>query len=264
MSKLPLRDRLVVLTRPEGRGADWKNALVDAGAAVSELPLLEIKFEPDDTVLSEVLDAMGEYDWLVFTSANGVRGFFDRFFERFTDIRSIGGVRFACLGPATEKALRQYHLDSDLTATQNDALSLGRELMTKHDVENQKLLVVTGNLNTPELPRLLADGAMAIVDVIKVYATEEKSVAESPEAAEFRRRGADVIVFAGTLKCMNEFPRHLHCESIQLLWPVQGQGQNLVCNLVAKCVVGFHVGSARVEIRYETVDRMQFIVERRP
>ena len=68
--------------------------------------------------------------------------------------------------------------------------------MTKHDVENQKLLVVTGNLNTPELPRLLADGAMAIVDVIKVYATEEKSVAESPEAAEFRRRGADAIVFA--------------------------------------------------------------------
>ena len=83
MSKLPLRDRLVVLTRPEGRGADWKTALVDAGAAVSELPLLEIKFEPDDTVLSEVLDAMGEYDWLIFTSANGVRGFFDRFFERF-------------------------------------------------------------------------------------------------------------------------------------------------------------------------------------
>jgi uroporphyrinogen-III synthase len=125
-----------------------------------------------------------------------VRGFFDRFFERFTDIRSVGGVRFACLGPATEKALRQYHLDADLTATQNDALSLGRELMAKHDVENQKLLVVTGNLNTPELPRLLADGAMAIVDVIKVYATEEKSVAESPEAAEFRRRGADAIVFA--------------------------------------------------------------------
>ena len=77
MSKLPLRDRLVVLTRPEGRGADWKTALIDAGAAVSELPLLEIKFEPDDTVLSEVLDAMGEYDWLIFTSANGVRGFFD-------------------------------------------------------------------------------------------------------------------------------------------------------------------------------------------
>ena len=196
MSKLPLRDRLVVLTRPEGRGADWKEALVEAGAAVSELPLLEIKFEPDDAALGEVFEGLGEYDWIVFTSANGVRGFFDRFFERFTDIRSVGGVRFACLGPATEKALRQYHLDSDLTAKQNDAVSLGRELMEKHDVENQKLLVVTGNLNTPELPRLLGEGGMAIVDVLKVYATEEKSVAESPEAAEFRRRGADEIVFA--------------------------------------------------------------------
>ncbi len=196
MSKLPLRDRHIVLTRPEGRGADWKVALTDAGAAVSELPLLEIKFEPDDTVLSEVLDAMGEYDWVVFTSPNGVRGFFDRFFERFTDIRSVGGVRFACVGPATEKALRQYHLDSDLTATQNDAPTLGRELMAKHDIENQKILLVTGNLNSPELSRLLMDGAMAIVDLLKVYATEEKYVAESPEAAEFRRRGADVIVFA--------------------------------------------------------------------
>ena len=196
MSKLPLRDRHIVLTRPEGRGADWKAALTAVGAAVSELPLLEIKFEPDDTVLSEVLDAMGEYDWVVFTSPNGVRGFFDRFFERFTDIRSVGGVRFACLGPATEKALRQYHLESDLTATQNDALSLGRELMAKHDIENQKILLVTGNLNSPELSRLLMDGAMAIVDLLKVYATEEKHVAESPEAAEFRRRGADIIVFA--------------------------------------------------------------------
>ena len=147
-------------------------------------------------MLSEVLDAMGEYDWVVFTSPNGVRGFFDRFFERFSDIRSVGGVRFACVGPATEKALRQYHLDSDLTATQNDALTLGRELMAKHDIENQKILLVTGNLNSPELSRLLMEGAMAIVDLLKVYATEEKSVAESPEAAEFRRRGADVIVFA--------------------------------------------------------------------
>jgi uroporphyrinogen-III synthase len=196
MSKLPLRDRLIVLTRPEGRGGDWKELLVDAGAAVSELPLIEISFEPDDTVLSEVLDAMGEYDWIIFTSPNGVRGFFDRFFERFSDIRSVGGVRFACVGPSTEKALRGYHLDSDLTAAKPDALSLGQELTTKFDVENQKILLVTGNLNSPELSRLLMEGALAIVDVIKVYATEEKSVAETPEAAEFRRHGADAIVFA--------------------------------------------------------------------
>ena len=130
------------------------------------------------------------------TSANGVRGFFDRFFQRFSDIRSIGGVRFACVGPATEKALRAYHLDADLVAAQPDAVALGRELMTKYNVENQKLVIATGNLAGNELPRLLMEEGLAIVDILKVYSTDQKSVAEAPEAAEFRRRGADVIVFA--------------------------------------------------------------------
>ena len=132
----------------------------------------------------------------MFTSANGVRGFFDRFFQRFSDIRSVGGARFACVGPATEKALRGYHLDADLVAAQPDAVALGRELMTKYNVENQKLVIATGNLAGNELPRLLMEEGLAIVDILKVYSTDQKSVAEAPEAAEFRRRGADVIVFA--------------------------------------------------------------------
>jgi uroporphyrinogen-III synthase len=196
MSKLPLRDRLVVLTRPEGRSADWKATLAEAGAAVIELPLLEISFEPDEDTLADVLDTIGEYDWIIFTSANGVRGFFDRFLMRFSDIRSIGGARFACVGPATEKALRSYHLDADLVAAQPDAVALGRELMTKFTVENQKLVVATGNLADPALPRLLMEEGLAIVDILKVYSTDQKSIAEAPEAAEFRRRGADAIVFA--------------------------------------------------------------------
>lgn len=196
MSKLPLRDRHIVLTRPEGRGADWKTLLMEAGASVAELPLIEISFEPDAIILTEVLDGMGEYDWLVFTSPNGVRGFFDRFFERFADIRSVGGVKIACVGPATEKAVRSYHLEPDVVSEQADAVSLGRKMMASHDVENQKILMATGNLSAPGLALMLLDEGLAIVDVLKVYSTEEKPVTESPEAAEFRQRGADVIVFA--------------------------------------------------------------------
>jgi uroporphyrinogen-III synthase len=100
------------------------------------------------------------------------------------------------VGPATEKALRSYHLDADLVAAQPDAVALGRELMTKFTVENQKLVVATGNLADPALPRLLMEEGLAIVDILKVYSTDQKSIAEAPEAAEFRRRGADAIVFA--------------------------------------------------------------------
>ena len=148
MSKLPLRDRHIVLTRPEGRGADWKELLMESGASVAELPLIEISFEPDAMVLTEVLDGIGEYDWLVFTSPNGVRGFFNRFFERFADIRSIGGLKIACVGPATEKAVRALHLEPDITSTQADGLSLGKKMMDSYDMENQKILMATGNLSS--------------------------------------------------------------------------------------------------------------------
>ena len=196
MSKLPLRDRHVVLTRPEGRGGDWKELLQEAGASVAELPLIEISFEPDALILTEILDGIGEYEWLVFTSPNGVRGFFDRFFERYADIRSVGGVKIACVGPATEKAVRSFHLEPDVTAEQADAVALGRKLIDGFNVENQKMLLAAGNLSSAELPRMLIEEGLAIVDVLKVYSTEEKPVSESPEAAEFRARGADAIVFA--------------------------------------------------------------------
>ena len=181
MSAPKLTGRRIVLTRPEGSADAWRKALESSGAEVADLPLIAVRFEPDQALLGEVLDGIGEYDWVVFTSANGVRGFFNRFFERYTDIRSIGGTRLACVGPATEAALRA---------------SLARTLMTDHDVENQKVLVVAGNLSSDELPRLLIEQGSAIVDVLRVYETGAASVGETDAAADFRRRGADILVFA--------------------------------------------------------------------
>lgn len=196
MSNAKLKGRRIVLTRPEGSAETWRKTLESFGAEVAELPLIAVRFEPDQTLLSEVLDGIGEYDWVVFTSANGVRGFFNRFFERFTDIRSIGGTRLACVGPATEAALRAYHLDADLTPRDSDAVALARKLMTDHDVENQKVLIVAGNLSSDELARLLIEQGSAIVDTLRVYETGAVAVGETDAAADFRRRGADVLVFA--------------------------------------------------------------------
>jgi uroporphyrinogen-III synthase len=196
MSTSALKGRRVVLTRPEGAAAAWRAALEKAGAHVDELPLIEVRLGAEHEVLGEVLAGIGEYDWIVFASANGVRGFFARFFGRYRDIRSIGGARMACVGPATESALRAFHLESDLTPDSSDAVSLARALMGEHDVENQKVLVVAGNLSSDELPRLLSEEGYAIVDTLRVYETGEHEVAGSAAAEVFRREGADALVFA--------------------------------------------------------------------
>lgn len=196
MSTARLKGRRILLTRPEGSAAAWRAALEAAGARVEELPLIAIRHEAEAAVLHEVLEGLGEYDWVIFTSANGVRGFFERFFERHADIRSVGGARFACVGPATESALRAYYLESDLTPREADGVALARALMTDHDVENQKLLVVGGNLASDEVPRLLSEQGCAIVDRLTVYTTGQRDVSSSDSAASFRREGADLLVFA--------------------------------------------------------------------
>jgi uroporphyrinogen-III synthase len=196
MAQARLKGRRILLTRPEGSAAAWRAALEAAGARVDELPLIAVNHAADAALLREVLDGIGEYEWVIFTSANGVRGFFERFLERFTDIRSVGGASFACVGPATEAALRAYHLDSDLTPGDSDGVALARALMTDHDVEHQKVLVVSGNLASDEVPRLLSEQGHAIVDRLTVYSTAERDVASLEAAATFRREGADLLVFA--------------------------------------------------------------------
>ena len=76
-----------------------------------------------------IIDALLElnsYDWLVFTSANGVTAFFDLFFKRFQDLRDIGGARIAAVGPATAAKLRELHLQVDLTPEAATAQKAGR------------------------------------------------------------------------------------------------------------------------------------------
>ena len=56
--------------------------------------------------LIEAITGIGSYDWVIFTSANGVEHFFDYFFKAFRDVRDLGSVRFAAVGPATAKKLQ--------------------------------------------------------------------------------------------------------------------------------------------------------------
>src|ERR1019366_3725017 len=80
------------------------------GAEVIELPLIEITKFIDKQAEADVMLELGGYDWIVFTSANGVRFFFEEFFRLFEDIRSLGLLRVACIGDATARALGELHL----------------------------------------------------------------------------------------------------------------------------------------------------------
>ncbi len=193
--KKALTGRRIAVTRPAGSASDWRARLEAQGAEVVELPLIKVTKEVDLNVLAEVFQEIGGYEWVVFTSANGVKYFFEELIRVFEDIRSLGVVRIAAVGEATAAALRDLHLRVDLQPKKATGEELAKELIAREAMDSAKILVVTGNRNREVVVEMLNE-ARAIVDQLPVYRTEETDLASNPVAGDFRAKGADAILFA--------------------------------------------------------------------
>lgn len=192
-----LRGRRVAITRSREQASELAGKLHALGAEVIELPLIRVSKSVSKQALADVLLELGGYDWIVFTSTNGVRYFFEEFLRVFDDIRALGLLRFACIGEATAKAIREFHLKIECQPKVATAEALADELVATGSLDSAKVVVITGNLNRDVLVTKLED-ARAIVDQLQVYQTEKTDLADNPAAADFRAKGADAILFASS------------------------------------------------------------------
>lgn len=194
---LPLSGRRIAVTRTRDRSSELAARLAALGAVVIELPVIRISREVSKQALADVMLELGGYDWLVFTSGNGVHHFFDEFLKIFDDIRSLGLIRIACVGETTAKAVASFHLKVECQPKTATAEALAGELIDTGSMDNAKVLVITGNLNRDTLVIRLEE-ARAIVDCLQVYKTEAVDLAADPSAADFRQHGADAVLFASS------------------------------------------------------------------
>jgi len=191
----PLTGRRVVITRAREQAGELRAALAALGATVLELPLIEIIPAVDAEIGDEAFAGLSSYEWLVFTSPNGVRFFFAEFFRRFRDIRALGGARLAVVGPGTAKELAALHLDVDVMPQQQVGEALVEAMCAFESMDNLKILVVTGDRNRDAVVAGL-EAARAIVDQLPVYSTVATDLSGDAVAADFRQHGADAILFA--------------------------------------------------------------------
>ena len=108
----PLFGKRIVVTRARQQASELRRLFEDSGAAVVEYPTIEIGPPPSFAALDRSIDET--WDWLIFTSVNGVEGFFDRLFAKGRDVRSLAASRVAAVGGPTAEALRQRGLIADL------------------------------------------------------------------------------------------------------------------------------------------------------
>jgi uroporphyrinogen-III synthase len=196
-TSLSLAGRRIAVTRAREQSPELAAKLKALGAEVIELPLICISKEIDKHTLLDALTELGTYDWIVFTSANGVRFFFDEFFRIYDDIRSLGLLRFAAVGEATAKAIVEHHIKVECQPKIATAAALAEALIETGSLDHARVLVITGNLNRDDLVVKL-EAERAIVDQLQVYKTEKTDLTGDPAAADFRARGADAILFASS------------------------------------------------------------------
>ncbi len=187
----------VVVTRTREQASQLSARLIERGAEVLEVPTIKIVPPDDRQSLVEALAGLGEYDWLVFTSPNGVTAFFDYFFKTHNDLRDLGNLRFAAVGPATAAKLRELHLNVDAMPEQYVAKAVAKAIADCESVENLRVLLLRAEVANPELPKQLEELG-AIVDDVAVYRTVPETEDLTGTAARLEEEGADWLTFASS------------------------------------------------------------------
>ena len=169
--KRALFGKTVVITRARAQASELVRRLTDLGAACLECPTIKVVPPEDWSPLDAAIDNLGSYDWLVFTSANGVSFFFERLYEKDKDVRVLKDVSTAAIGPATAKRLRDFGLKSDIIPETYQAESIV-EAFKQEAMNGKRVLLPRAKEARPVLPVELRKMG-AIVDEIAAYLTEQ-------------------------------------------------------------------------------------------
>jgi uroporphyrinogen III methyltransferase/synthase len=206
--KLPLFGKKIVVTRTRAQASELSSKLRALGAEVSELPTIRIADPQDKHAFAEAVIDSHTYDWLVFSSPNGVERFFKAFFAVYQDIRCIGGARIAAIGPGTAEKIRSYGLSVDLVPKKSVAEGLVQAFKTSRDeiggIEHQTFLWVHAEGARDVIAKGLS-AMQAIVDECVAYRTEPETDDISGAREQLEQEGADLITFTSSSTVENFF-----------------------------------------------------------
>ena len=166
----PLLGKSVGITRPVNQVARVVGQLAQLGAEPVLMPTIEILPPDSFDEVDAVLDRLEEFDWIVFTSVNGVAGLLGRLWDRGDDLRRLTGCRLAAIGPATAEALAGYRLRADVVPESFRAEALGEALSAR--VEGARVLWARASRGREVLGELLVEAGASFEQVV-TYRNED-------------------------------------------------------------------------------------------
>ncbi|MFQ5913805.1 MAG: uroporphyrinogen-III synthase [Nitrospinota bacterium] len=165
----PLAGRRIVITRAKEQAGAFADLLHSYGAEVIELPTIAIRPPESFAALDEAIGRLSDYHWVIFTSVNGVRAFFDRLSFHGRDGRALKGLRVCAIGPATAEALEAQGVSLDLVPAKFQAEGI-LEAWKGKDLRGVRILLPRAAVAREVLPEELRK-AGAVVNVVPAYRT---------------------------------------------------------------------------------------------
>lgn len=180
-SSLPLYKKTVVVTRPKQRAGTLSKKLRALGAHVVELPCIEANAVAQEDI-KKTVEKIPLFNWVVFTSPQGVQSFFEAIYADGGDARILSPVKIAAVGAGTARELKKYGICADLIPQKYDAAHLAQELVTAL-APGEKVLLLRAQRATDVLPEVLAQHAVFFEDVA-IYATSAVKLPDNLKEAE--------------------------------------------------------------------------------
>lgn len=256
----PLFGKRILVTRPREQAHELSSLLADYGADPIECPTIQVVPPESWQELDDAIANLGQYQWVVFTSVNGVRPFIRRLHHHHRDARALAGLKVACIGPRTAQELEAHGLRADLIPREFQAEGL-IEAMSAAGMTGQRVLIPRAAEAREILPeQLRVHGAE--VRVVTAYRTVPSAVEMDRLKDMLRRQDIHVMTFTSSSTVRNfcalfdsaeELKKLTESAAVACIGPITAQtarehglsvtilaGQNTIPALVEAIVQHFH------------------------
>ncbi|OEF98072.1 uroporphyrinogen-III C-methyltransferase [Vulcanibacillus modesticaldus] len=212
--KKPLFGKRVLVTRARSQASELSAMIEELGGEPIEFPVIKIVPPSDSTKYDLAINQLDTFDWVIFTSVNGVNSFFDKLKEKKTDIRKMSNARIAAIGPKTAKVLEEKGLIVDVLPQEFRAEGLLDSLEDQLKA-GQRVLLPRADIARKVLSEKLKDKGL---EVIEVDAYETKIDAENKnEIIDMFKKGKIQIITFTSSSTVKNFVEALKDESLEEL-----------------------------------------------
>jgi uroporphyrinogen III methyltransferase / synthase len=197
----PLLGKRIVVTRARAQASDLVQRLSDLGAECLQCPTIEIVDPESWEPLDAAVAALPSYQWLIFTSVNGVESFFSRLSAKGMDVRALAHMRTAAIGPATAERMRGFGLNTDILPQTYQAESV-IDAFSAEPVKGRRVLLPRAMEARPILPEQLRRMG-AQVDEVSAYRTVKANENQLELMSRLREKTIDLVTFTSSSTVRN-------------------------------------------------------------